>query len=74
MLVYNITNEREERKEPEMTYTKYNNIITSLAWELEDADLDAIKSRVAYYTSEESGYALGCDYDKVFTDVMHKMA
>lgn len=56
-----------------MTSTEYKNIITTIAWELENKSLDEIKQTVAYFTSEASGYALGCDYDKVFADVMWKM-
>ena len=56
-----------------MTYEKYNNIITAIAWELEGRSFDEIKQRIAYYTSAASGYALGCDYDRVYTDVMWKL-
>lgn len=56
-----------------MTTTEYNNIIKSLAQECKDADWDTIKHCVAYHTSEESGYALGCDYDKVLVDTLWQM-
>lgn len=52
---------------------EYNQVINEMAEKLFDADFDEIKKQVAYMTSEESGYALGCDMGKVGSDVLNAL-
>lgn len=48
---------------------RWNRVCKELAVELKDAGFDEYKQRLAYLTSEESGYAMGCDLTKLMNDV-----
>ena len=48
---------------------RWNRVVDELAVELRNAGWDEFKSRLMYLTSEESGYAMGCDSQKLMVDV-----